>query len=166
MAGALKFFFDLLSKPRRAARKAMVNAVDRQLKPRIRDLGFSSAQTRAWRSSEFRTWLSGWGWIRIRDGRVDLLSVYWEKYGRPKFQIHFSSQDAEDWKAIRWGESYNFGHALVGSRRRPDLHWFGEFQTPQKAVEVAILRLTDLDGYLKGGPPTPFLHDQALAKTP
>lgn len=157
----LKPLVDLLLKPRRAARKLMVSAVDSELKPRIRELGFSSAQTRAWRSSEFHAWLSGWGWIRMRDGRVDLLSIYWDKYGRPKFQIQFSSQSMEAWQAMCWGESHSFGQALAGGRRRPNLHWF--VGRPEKTIERASLRLAELDRYLRDGEQSPTILDRAAA---
>jgi len=145
----------------REARKALVSAVHKQVKPHIRALGFTSAQTAAWRSSKHRSWLSGVGWIRMRGDRVDLLTVYWEKGGDPMFQVNFSSQDIDDWNAIRWGERCNFGDVNPDHGRRAARHWFGERQTPDEAAALAIQRLAELDRYLKDGTPSRFINDRA-----
>ena len=169
MTGASEFVFDLLLTPwhfsqvkRRAARRALVSAVDKQLKPRIRALGFASARTAAWRSSEYRSSVAGWGWIRMREGRVDLLDVYWEKYGRAEFQINYASQALEDWQAFRWGDSLQFGRALVGRRWGWHPAHFGRSQTPEKAVELAAIRLAQLDAYLRDGVQSRFVQDDKL----
>lgn len=103
---------------RRAERKALLAAVNARLKPRIRELGFSSARTEAWRGSRFKNWLSGWSFIRMCDDRVDLLDISWDKHGRALFRIGFASQRLEDWEAIRWGEAYKFGGG-TGATKRP-----------------------------------------------
>ncbi len=143
----------------REARKALVSAVHKQVKPHIRALGFASAQTDAWRSSKYRSWLSRVGWIRMRGDRVDLLTVYWEKGGDPMFQISFSSQDIDDWNAIRWGEHCNFGSMYANRDRPMSRHWFGGHQTPDEAAALAIQRLDELDRYLKDGTPSRFIED-------
>jgi len=104
---------------RRAERKALLAAVNARLKPRIRELGFSSARTEAWRGSRFKSWLSGWGFIRMRDDRVDLLEISWDKHGGALFRILFASQRLEDWEAIRWGEAYKFGRVAGASAEAP-----------------------------------------------
>lgn len=62
---------------RRAERKALLAAVNARLKPRIRELRFSSVRTEAWRGSRLKNWLSGWSFIRMCDDRVDLLDISW-----------------------------------------------------------------------------------------
>ncbi len=170
MAGAFIFIFRLFFESQkgrderyakeRKARKALVSAVHKQVKPHIRALGFASAQTDAWRSSKHRSWLSGVVWIRMRGDRVDLLTLYWEKGGDAMFQLSFSSQDVDDWNAIRWGEHCNFG-SLHANRDRPtSRHWFGVRQTPDEAAALAIQRLDELDRYLNDGTPSRFIKDR------
>lgn len=168
MRNPLNLLFKLLFWPSRrrdearsATRKALVAAVHSQVKPRIRALGFESAQTRTWRNSDFKQWLVGWGWIRIRGERVDLLSIDWEKYGSPRFQIVFSSQAREDWEARRWGDAYNFGSVSAGNGRGVWGRWFGHKQEVEEATALANERLAELDAYLKHGAPSPFVEDDA-----
>ena len=142
---------------RRAARRSLVSAVDKRVKPRLRELGFASARTKAWRQSRFKSWLTGWGWIRLREDRVDLLEVYWDKYGGPLFNITFSSQSIEAWNELRWGDDCDFCNLDEGCERAPRRGWFGERQSDDEAVALAFWRIEEMDTYLcSGGPPPPY----------
>ena len=144
---------------RRAERKALLAAVNARLKPRIRELRFSSARTEAWRGSRFKNWLSGWSFIRMCDDRVDLLDISWDQHGRALFRIGFASQRLEDWEAIRWGEVCKFGEVAGASEEAPRRVWFGERQSVDEAIELALRQMDDIDAHLKGGPPPPFAWD-------
>lgn len=150
---------------RRAERKALLAAVNARLKPRIRELGFSSARTEAWRGSRFKNWLSGWSFIRMCDDRVDLLDISWDKHGRALFRMGFACQRLEDWEAIRWGEAYKFGGGHRRHEEAPRRVWFGERQSVDEAIELALRQMDDIDAHLRGGPPPPFAWDTtALAR--
>jgi hypothetical protein len=147
---------------RRAERKALLAAVNARLKPRIRELGFSSARTEAWRGSRFKNWLSGWGFIRMSADRVDLLDIYWDKHGGALFRIVFASQRLEDWEAIRWGEACKFGSVIGASAEAPRRVWFGERQSVDEAIELALRQMGDVDVYLNGGPLPPSARDRSV----
>lgn len=141
---------------RRAARRGLVSAVDKRVKPRLRELGFSSARTEAWRGSRFKSWLTGWGWIRIRDDRVDLLELHWHKCGGPLFHIGVSSQSMDAWNDLRWGEDYDFCNLDAGCERFRRRNWFGEWQSEDEAVLLALRRIEEMDAYWRtgGSPPS------------
>lgn len=140
---------------RREARRSLLSAVDKHVKPRLRELGFASARTKAWRQSRFKNWLTDWGWIRLREDRVDLLEIYWDKYGGPLFHITFSSQSIEAWNELRWGDDCDFCNLDEGCERSPRRGWFGERQGEDEAVALALKRIDEMDAYLCGGGPPP-----------
>jgi hypothetical protein len=78
--------------PESRARSDLAEAVARDVRPYVLDLGFEldrrPKEERSWR------WRSG-AFYRRRDGYVDELNIQWEKYGGAYFIFNFWTDQAE-----------------------------------------------------------------------
>lgn len=149
----------LLARLRKRARRRLKDGVDAKVKPLLRELGFESARTRAWKSSRFKDVLQGIGWIRINADRVDLLEIRWRKYGEARFVIDYWSWPRDAWNQQSADRGDKEGRVYPQHRAWLKLAWFGEGQNAEKAVELACRRIRELDGYLKGGAMPPCIDD-------
>jgi hypothetical protein len=140
-------------------RKALVDAVKKDLRPFILQLGFEldrrPPDERSWR------WRQG-AFLRRRDGRTDELSIQWEKYDAPLFILNFWTDDAERMQVAnrhlpsRGPDS----PARIYPIKRSvfavwgGTPWFGRGMTVEQTIQVARTRLGDLDHFLRTGSPT------------
>ena len=149
----------LLKARRKAARKRLRDSVDVHVKPLLGELGFASAQTRAWRASAYREVLSGWGWIRIRENAVDLMSIRWEKYGGARFTIGYASYPINAWKDRDWEGIADFGSLRAGHSSVLKHAWFGRWQDAASAGRLARQRILELEAYRRGGLRSEFMEN-------
>lgn len=137
-------------------REKLRAAVHEQLVPYILALGFESTRTTAGKAAWPLRVRQGWGYARRRDGFVDRLDIYWEKYGRADFHLFFATcREAElDGGGLpaSWASGSLHGRAadalwpyLIPSR-------FLEIgPNVDKAIEDAKCGLDDLEVFLRGG---------------
>ncbi|MEO8113604.1 MAG: hypothetical protein ABI655_04420 [Phenylobacterium sp.] len=142
---------------RQAYRKALKAALKARFVPYLITLGFESTRKNATKAawSELNRWEYDYG--RRRDSRVDFLSLHWERYGAPWFEINFGTCEVTEivpgslpasWRSgeIRSG-FYPFPWGLVGWGG----HWFGQHRDPNLAVDLAICRMAELDEFFRSG---------------
>lgn len=152
----------LLARLRKRARTRLKDGVDAKVKPLLRELGFESARTHAWKASRFKDVVPQWGWIRFREDRVDLLSMRWEKYGEARFVIDYSSWTVEAWEQGA-GRGDKIGQVYARRSAWSTWAWFGAGQNAERAVELACRRVRELDDYLKGAEPAECIDDAAAS---
>jgi hypothetical protein len=138
-------------------RRALKSAVKRELRPLMRDLGFSPDK----RPFENRLRYSIGGYVREREGWTDEIFIIWSTYGRPSFMIEFWT-DRPGRMQVAITDPGPLPHpndtARIYPRRygrfRPCVGepWYGR-QSVEEAMRVAKLRLAELDSFLQTGEP-------------
>jgi hypothetical protein len=113
-------------------------------------------------------------YMRNRNGIVDLLEFQWEKYGMPYFIIAFRPMEsAKDIARLSENSErnwyWNFGFRASSKKGRED--WFGANRIGRMirkgrwisaAVEGARLRVLEIDSFLRGGEPSPYLLESGF----
>jgi hypothetical protein len=120
---------------------------------------FSSLGFERIKSKEVRArWLARNPWDlsfgRTHDGRLDFVEVYWDERREAKFRILFAT--CEEGSLERMKETLLFAdlhsghHALPGGLLGLGGDWFGDRQSAEDAVDLAIQRVDELDAFLMG----------------
>ena len=134
-------------------------AVAKRLVPHLESLGFESTRRKATKARWAELARRGYGYARQRGARVDVLAVYWDKYGRPWFYIDFASCEADEIGPDSRPNSWRAG-MLRPARGRfgSSPQWFGKGQRPDVAVDLAIERMAELELYFTSGQETAHIH--------
>lgn len=135
---------------RREKRRALKFGVRTRLIPHLHALGFEKVGAKANRARWPEEPVGGFAFGRVRGTTADLLDVYWDKYGAPKFAIHFASRPKAEELAsgeIPRLESrfYGLPWGLLGFGGV----WFGPGQSAESAVDLAIQRISEWDEALR-----------------
>jgi len=133
--------------------------------PLLNELGFRPFGPTRKGKLPFRYW-------RERGGEIDMLEFQWDKNNRPHFVFNFRPvenerdiarlrSDPREWLGIYRG--YFRAHAGMRLAEK----WFGVSPvgrfTPDRAirnrVDHACKRILEVDSFLRGGPPSPYLRE-------
>lgn len=138
-------------------RQALSASVRKQIVPVLKQLGFESTKIAAWRRLSIKDY--GFGYARLRDGYPDLVDIHWDKHGRARFAIEFTSEQpgrmpVDHNRVIpmtKNGRTYPGNSTLLRRLLGIEGYWFGQRETIQRTVELAVERLGEVDLFLREG---------------
>lgn len=143
-------------------RKALKAAVKRELRPLMRELGFTPDK----RPFEARPRYKIGNYLRESEGYTDEVFIHWMSYGRSLFMIEFwTDRPGRMQAALLRPRSRPHPNDMARiyprrySRFRPCVGepWYGR-KSVEETMRIAKLRLPELDSFLRTGEPVTHLN--------